>query len=382
MRADVVVVGCGLAGLVCAGLLARRGARVVVVDRKPDVGARVHTTGIFVRKTLEDFDLPEDCLGPPVRRVRLISPRGRVQELASVYDEFRVGRMAELYRRLLRDAVACGAEAVLGVRYRGLEQGERGCTVRLDGPEGPREIEARLVIGADGARSRVAPDLGLDCNSRWIVGMEEVSACRVGDEARFDCYLDPALAPGYLAWVIEDGVERHVGVGGDAGRFSPVAAVKLLKHRAGLGVEGDSGGEYVERRGGLIPVNGVLRRIVSPRGLLVGDAAGAVSPLTAGGLDPAIRLSTLAAEVALEMLCGNSRAMTRYNGAAFASRFVSRRWMRWLLERAVSPAVVEAGCAVLRTCPGRALARHVFFGRGSFPEVGTETRRAAAGAAT
>ena len=35
------------------------------------VALRVHTTGIFVRRTLEHFDLPEACLGPPVRDVML-----------------------------------------------------------------------------------------------------------------------------------------------------------------------------------------------------------------------------------------------------------------------------------------------------------------------
>ena len=63
-------------------------------------------------------------------------------------------------------------------------------------------------------------------------------------------------------------------------------------------------GRRLERRGGRIPVGGVLRRIASPRGLLVGDAAGAVSPLTAGGLDPCLRLSRLAAEVTLDHLAG------------------------------------------------------------------------------
>ena len=33
------------------------------------------------------------------------------------------------------------------------------------------------------------------------------------------------------------------------------------------------------------------------------------------------------------------------------------------------PLAIELGCALLRTAPGRALASHVFFGRGSFPDV-------------
>jgi flavin-dependent dehydrogenase len=66
-----VIIGAGLAGLECARLLSRAGVRVLLVDRKRSVEERVHTTGIFVRKTLEDFDVPDDCLGPDISQVTL-----------------------------------------------------------------------------------------------------------------------------------------------------------------------------------------------------------------------------------------------------------------------------------------------------------------------
>ncbi len=62
---DAVVIGAGLAGLQCAGVLGKRGVRVLLVDRKSSITDSIHTTGIFVRRTLEDFALPDDCLGPP-----------------------------------------------------------------------------------------------------------------------------------------------------------------------------------------------------------------------------------------------------------------------------------------------------------------------------
>lgn len=60
---DVVVIGAGLAGLQCARLLGERGFHVLLVDRKPALDQTIHTTGIFVRRTPEDFALPDDCLG-------------------------------------------------------------------------------------------------------------------------------------------------------------------------------------------------------------------------------------------------------------------------------------------------------------------------------
>lgn len=376
---EVVIVGAGLAGLQSARLLARKGVRVLLVDRKSSPAESVHTTGIFVRRTLEDFDLPESCLGRPVRHVTLYSPARRALKLESTRDEFRVGRMARLYEHYLEDALRAGAVWSPSTRYAWLEDGgaARGSVVRLERGGRACEVEARFVVAADGARSRVGEDLGLDANSEWIVGVEDVfEGVPLEGEPRFHCFLDPRIAPGYLAWVVHDGEEAHVGVGGYAARFDPLKALESF--RASLaGLFDMSRARKVERRGGRIPVGGVLRRIANARGLLVGDAAGAVSPLTAGGLDPCMRLSSLAAEVAAEYVKTEDVAtLARYSGEQFRARFVSRLWMRRVLRGATGhAALVEAACAVMRVPPLSAVAWQVFFGRGSFPDVRVETAR-------
>ena len=61
-KADVAVIGAGLAGLQCARSLAMRGLRVILIDRKESIADNIQTTGIFVRKTWEDFPLPDNAL--------------------------------------------------------------------------------------------------------------------------------------------------------------------------------------------------------------------------------------------------------------------------------------------------------------------------------
>ncbi len=361
---DVLVVGAGLAGLHTATLLARRGADVLLVERRPTLTGAVRTTGIFVRRTLDDFPLPEDCLGPPIRRVVLYPPhRRRPVTLVSDRDEFRVGDMGPLYLAAARDAAAAGVRIALGTRCAGRREG----AWLLTGPAGPTRVRARFVVGADGARSRVARDLGLDRNRQLLVGAEEVFPVAAGGEPpTFSCVLDPSLAPGYLAWVVDDGRHAHVGVAGYAARFPEGLRAALARFRASVPAPRPVG--PVERRGGPIPVGGLLRRISCADGLLVGDAAGAVSPLTAGGLDPCLRLSEHAADVLGEALrTGRPDALARYDGAALRARFRGRLLLRHGLAQVRTPAVASALFPLLRTPPGRAAARRVLFGDRSFP---------------
>jgi len=367
---DVVVIGAGLAGLHAAREAARRGLTVLLADRKPRLDAAIHTTGIFVRRTLEDFALPDSCLGPPVRRVRLLGPSMKGPTLESPHDEFRVGRMGRLYAHLLDEAVRHGAALRLATHYAGSEAGDGVTAVHLAAARGSETVGARVLLAADGAVSRVAPDLGLDENREWIVGVEEVYAGgKSRDGAQFTCVLDPEVAPGYLAWVVDDGDELHVGVGGYAQRFDPNAALAAFTERVSrMGTL--SGAVRLERRGGLIPIGGVHARIANRRGALLGDAAGAPSPLTAGGLDPCLRLSAAAVAACCRSLSGEEPdALASLDGARLRARFASRLMMRRALSAIRHRPVADAAVAILQVSPFRALAAHVFFGRGSFPEV-------------
>jgi flavin-dependent dehydrogenase len=370
-RYDVTVIGAGLAGLQCARLLAEQGASVLLADRKLSLTEGIHTTGIFVRRTLEDFEFPEGTLGPPVRHVTLYSPGRRRLRIESDHDEFRVGRMGELYEKYLDACIDAGVEWAPGTRFVGTAHQGKDSVVRFETQGTQWAVQTRIVVGGDGANSRVAAELGLDRNKEWIVGVEEVfKDVPLDGPPRFHCFLDPILAPGYLAWVVHDGEEVHIGVGGYAKLFEPLRALEEFRNSVDGGIVDLSGARRVEKRGGRIPVGGVLRRIANERGFLIGDAAGAVSPLTAGGLDPCMRLSGLAARVIGDYLATeDADVLERYSGNAFRARFTSRLWMRRVIAKIRQPMLLELACGVMRMPLFNLLAWHVFFGRGSFPDV-------------
>lgn len=367
---DVTIIGAGLAGLQCARLLGQQGLNVLLVDRKHSLDQKIHTTGIFVRRTLVDFDLPDDCLGPGIKHVTLYSPALRPLELVSKHDEFRIGRMGPLYQRYLQQCLHSGVDWLPQASYLSHTPANGKVRLRLNSGSATHSITTRYLIAADGARSRVARALRLDVNREWLVGVESVFHGAVLDgPPRLLCFLDPKLAPGYIAWIAHDGEETHLGVAGYPSLFDPNQALQDFRVRV-AGIIDLQNAAQIETRAGFIPVGGVLKNIANSTGLLLGDAAGAVSPLTAGGLDPCMRLSAFAASVVTDYLAtGDIQALQAYSGELFRSRFASRLWARRIAATLRQPQLLELGCAALRLPLCKRIASHVFFGRGSFPDV-------------
>lgn len=383
---DVVIIGAGLAGLCCARRLAEGGARVLIADAKRDVGESVHTTGIFVRKTFEDFSFPAGALGKPITKVRMYSPSLKQIELESDSPEYRIGNMALIYRSVLADCLELGVAFAGETRYSAsipdrFRKG--GSIVRLNRAGERFDVRTKVLIGADGTDSKVARDLELDTNFEWIVGFEQVLKPGGRDrEPMLHCFLDAELAPGYIAWIADDGEELHVGVGGYPDRFDPRSALKRFLSGVVPQVIDLTGAEVLETRGGKIPVGGVLNKIACDRGLLIGDAAGAVSPLTAGGLDPCLRLSAYAAETVLARIAADEpEMMGAYSGRIFRTKFIPRLALRALLRSVKFQAQFEFLFRAIRTWPGRFIADKIFYRRASFPDLapGHPLRRAAVG---
>ncbi|NNE97981.1 MAG: NAD(P)/FAD-dependent oxidoreductase [Pyrinomonadaceae bacterium] len=411
---DVVIIGAGLAGLQCARLLSREKIRILLVDRKKDLTKGIHTTGIFVRKTFEDFEFPPKTLGKAISNVTLYSPKLKTLKLNSENDEFRVGNMGLLYESYLAECIENGVEFLNEARYvtstaasnistasgsdrageRDPEPGnsyqnpaasrtDRWSVIDLEKQGETIRVKTKVLIGADGARSRVAKDLELDENTEWIIGYEEVyQGVPLEGEPQLHCFLDAKLSPGYLAWISNDGEETHIGVGGYPSGFDPRKAYKVFKSSVAANFVNIENAEMKETRGGRIPVGGVLKNIANERGLLIGDAAGAVSPLTAGGLDPCMRLSKFAAEVVCERLRSDEAAvLNRYSGEMFRAKFTTRLLMRRILKTFTYQSLLEMGFRFLRGEFGKKIAEKIFFRRASFPDIETDktTRRLSAG---
>src|SRR4029079_335938 len=133
------------------------------------------------------------------------------------------------------------------------------------------DLSARFLIGADGARSEVARQLGLSRNRRFLTGLALELEPDAELEQRFlHCFIDSRLAPGYIAWAAPGPDVTQVGLAVRHGSKPDLAAF-LARTESTFGW---SRRRILGRRAGLIPSGGPLARTTAPGVLLIGDAAG------------------------------------------------------------------------------------------------------------
>ena len=292
---DLVIIGASFAGLICARTAALRGLKTVVIEAKPEPGARIHTTGILVKEAVDEVDTPPQ-FSRAIHGVRLYAPSLRHIDLSARDYYFCTTDTAGLIRWLAEDARRAGAEILCG---RKLEQAERkGDVIRL-----PQfDLETRYLVGADGARSTVAKLFSLGRNTEFLTGLEvEYRDLPKADPDLLHCFLDTRLARGYLAWVAPAPGFFQAGLATNAKVKPDLKA--FLTHAEPL--FGFSGAEVKERRSGLIPCGGPVTPFAAPQVLLIGDAAGHVSPLTGGGIRLAFRYGRRAAQLIADHLTRN-----------------------------------------------------------------------------
>ena len=348
---DAVVVGAGFAGLACAKRAAQRGLRTLVIERRAQPGRHVRTTGILVEEAQREWPAPESL----VRRisdVKLYAPSHRHIELNRDGYAFFATDTPALMRHLVDETQRAGAEVRLAAPFRGYAETGRHMRLNL------HDVSCRFLVGADGVNSQVARSAGLSRNAHFLKGVEwEYEALpSVGD--CLHCFVDPRCAPGYMGWVIPGVGITQVGLAvQQRGKPDLAPFIRRIDSRFGL-----AGQRIVAKRGGMIPTGGLLRDIHRDRVLLIGDAAGMVSPLTAGGIHNAYRYGRLAADAIADHLQGHGP----HPGEVVKAAYRSPAWKqaaRWCHERLPLAWGLEAG--LLTSTLTRRLAGKVFFGRSS-----------------
>lgn len=346
---DLVIVGASFAGLVAARTAAMRGLKVAVLEAKPEAGHRVATTGILVKEAAEEIDIPH-TLTRRVHGVRLYAPSRRHIDLFTPGYFFLTTDTANVLRWLASEALRAGARILYRARFEGAE--------RVDGVFRFRglNITTRFILGADGARSAVARAFGLGRNSKFLTGIEVEYEGLAGVDPRFlHCFLDSRLAPGYLGWVAPGPAVTQAGLAVGPGRRPDLKAFLAATEP----IFGFSQAREVERRSGRIPAGGLVHPWSTDGVMLVGDAAGHVSPATGGGIRLAFALGRRAAQVIADHLqdLGPPPAIAMKPDLPV---FATKKVLRSALDMTPPNWMIDATWSLP---PMRWLAQHVYFHR-------------------
>jgi geranylgeranyl diphosphate/geranylgeranyl-bacteriochlorophyllide a reductase len=304
MSVDVIVVGGGPAGATAAEDLARSGRSVVLLDR---AGRIKPCGGAIPPRLIADFDIPDAQLVAKIATARMISPTGRSVDI-HIENGF-VGMVdREHFDEYLRvRAENAGARRETGTYLRIDRDGAGTHVVWRDKASGTeRRATARVIIGADGARSDVARDEvpgGKDipyviAYHEIIAAPEKLDAANADyDPTRCDVIYDGRISPDFYGWVFPHGAQASVGMGTEKDGVDLKDATAALRKMAGL-----TGCATIRREGAPIPLKPLDRWDNGRDVVLAGDAAGVVAPSSGEGIYYAMvggRVAATAAAAAL-----------------------------------------------------------------------------------
>lgn len=280
---DLAIIGGSFAGLSCAGAASARGLNTVVFDKKKRPDSYTQSTGIFVKEIADQIDLPSN-LTNKIHGIRLYSPNLNYIDLVSAGYYFLATDTCKVLKWFSKEVEMKGAKLLYDVNINNIEKSKN----EIHFPD--QKITSQYLVAADGARSRTAKNLNLGTNRSFLLGAEfEVEGIKGIDDDFLHVFLDSKIAPGYIAWIVPGVSHYQMGL---AVKYPKKPKVRNLINKV-RSIFDTSDIKIKSSRGGFIPCGGIVKPYYKDNVCLVGDAGGMVSPLTAGGIHPAIEIGRL-----------------------------------------------------------------------------------------
>jgi geranylgeranyl reductase family protein len=298
-RYDAIVVGGGPAGSTTAWRLADAGASVLLVDKARFPRDKPCGGGLTMRAVRQ---CPVDPSPVVEEEVDLVELRFRYGESVLRHARTPVIRMTQ--RRRL-DAFLLDAAREKGVEVR------EGTTLES------ADASADVVVGADGANGTTARTLGLGGGIVHGVAYEGNVSYGVVDRERYArrALVELADIPGGYGWAFAKGDHVNIGVGAWESE-----GPRIRRHLARVcAAHGLDPSQLESLRGHRLPLRRPGTPIANERGLLVGDAAGLIDPVSGDGMYECFVSSRLAAASVLDLLGGRASSLEPYEAAVEAA---------------------------------------------------------------
>jgi geranylgeranyl diphosphate/geranylgeranyl-bacteriochlorophyllide a reductase len=326
----VAVVGGGPAGSSAAEVLVKAGIETYLIERKLD---NVKPCGGAIPLCMvSEFDLPPSIIDRQVRKMKMISPSNVEVNIGQTLKQ---GEYIGMCRREVLDgflrerAEKLGTKIINGTLHKLEIPGNDTDPYKLHyadhsngGLEGENKVlSVDLVIGADGANSRVARAIDAGDYNYAIAFQERI---RLPDDkmAYYDdlaeMYVGDDVSPDFYAWVFPK--YDHVAVG--TGTMKPNQA-RIKELQAGIRARAAArlrGGKIIRVEAHPIPEHPRPRRVVG-RVALVGDAAGTVTKSSGEGIYFAAKSARMCAEAIVEFSNQGQRVPTEKDLKVYLKRW-------------------------------------------------------------
>jgi geranylgeranyl reductase len=281
---------------------------------------------------VDEFDLPPSIIDRRVRKMKMISPSNIEVNIGDTLkdDEYIGMCRREVMDGFMRDRAAkLGAKLINGTVY-ALDLPKSSSDPytlhytehREDGLVGDnKSLQVDLVIGADGANSRVAKAINAGDYNYAIAFQERIRLPE--DKMAYyedlaEMYVGNDVSPDFYAWVFPK--YDHVAVGTGTMRVNQAKIKQLqagIRARAAKRLEG---GEIIKVEAHPIPEHPRPRRVVG-RVALVGDAAGTVTKSSGEGIYFAAKSARMCAETIVEFSNGGQRIPTEDDLKVYLKRW-------------------------------------------------------------
>lgn len=329
MTLRVAVVGSGPAGSSAAETLVKAGIETYLFERKLDNAKPCG--GAIPLCMVSEFDLPPQIIDRQVRKMKMISPSNVEVDINIENAHEYIGMCRrEVLDGFLRDrAASLGAKLINGTVHT-LDIPSNNTDPYIlhyaDHSDGSamgiqKTLKVDLVIGADGANSRVAKAIDAGDYNYAIAFQERIRLPE--DKMAYyedlaEMYVGDDVSTDFYAWVFPK--YDHVAVGTGTMKVNQASIKKLQAGVRARAAKKLLGGEIIKVEAHPIPEHPRPRRVVG-RVALVGDAAGYVTKSSGEGIYFAAKSGRMCAETIVEISNKGARIPTEEEIKVYLKRW-------------------------------------------------------------